>query len=128
MCLVDKKNWKFMGCMNLTKATLALGIILIIKAVICTFIGSLLNIYSIVFGIACMFVAAKPHSVILRSVLVIMFWIEVILLAVNLLLLCLAIGAFESMLSSGDIECRSVWGGDVACNSIKTWMYVVLAL
>ena len=130
MCLVDKKNWKFMGCMNLTKATLALGIILIIKAVICTFIGYVLNIYSIVFGIACMFVAAKPHSVILRSVLVIMFWIEVILLAVNLLLLCLGIAYFEDKLSSGDyvIECRSVWGETIACDTIKTWMYVVLAI
>ena len=64
MCLVDKKNWKFMGCMNLTKATLALGVILIIKAFICTISGFYLNIYSIVFGIACILVAAAwPHSV-----------------------------------------------------------------
>ena len=63
MCLVDKKNWKFMGCMNLTSATIALGIILIIKAFICTIARYYLNIYSIVFGIACILVAAWPHSV-----------------------------------------------------------------
>ena len=121
MCLVDKKNWKFMGCMNLTSATIALGIILLIKAVICTYARYLLNIYSIVFGIACMFVAAKPHSVILRSVLVIMFWIEVILLAVSLGFLILGIAMFEDMIDCSDFSGNS-------CDTFKTWMYVVLAL
>ena len=82
---------KFMGCMNLTTATLALGIILILRSIICVTQNLYLEIFSIIFGIMCCCVVAKPHSIGLRKALIIMFVIDFVLFILSIVIIMHAI-------------------------------------
>ena len=94
---------KFMCCMNLSTATLAIGIIKIILALLVVYYGNYLSIYSIIFGIACCVVYAKPHSLTLRKVIVIMFWIEIAFFIGSLIFDIIMIAS-----GSGNFDCSKM--------------------
>ena len=73
------------------------------------------------FGIVCVCVVSRPHSVKLRSAIVIMFWIEVVLLIISLLLLVIFIIFLEDI-----YDCDNFSG--TSCDTYKTIFYVVLAI
>ena len=123
MCCVDKKNWKFMGCMDLTTATLVIGIVLIVKAILCLVFGGYTNVYTLIFGIFCCLVIRKPHSIRFRKFLVILFWIEIILLVIGIVWMIIAILDINRIYDCSD---NGSFGDN--CDHIKTYFYVFLGI
>ena len=120
MCFVNK-NKQFLGCMNLTTATVVMGILLIIKGLVCTIMSNFINIYTIVFGVFCVYVACRTDSIKLRSILVIMFWIEIVLLFINIAMYIPFIIFVDKI-----YDCDNDFNN--TCDTVRTILYVGLAI
>jgi len=118
MCCVDKKNWKF-GGMDLTTATVVMGVVLTIKAIGCLVLSGFTEFFSLALGITMICVLCQPHSLCLRKAIVIMFWIEVILLFLTIVWYVVLIVAVASIYDCDD---------DINCDQIKTFTYILMGI
>ena len=84
MFCISNKNFKFLGCADLTIMTVIMGSLIAGNALLILFFGdgniwAMLSIYSLLFGISCYSVYFYRHSIALRVVLLVMYAVEVLL-------------------------------------------------
>lgn len=129
MCLVNKKTFKLCGCMDLTVATAAFGILEIIFGIaLCA--GNITmgwsGVIAIIFGIICVSVLFAPKNRGIRTAIVIFYWIEVACFIISIIWGVIVIAMFEKFYDCGDY---SAYGGvEDACTGVKTMLYIVLGI
>ena len=86
MLCISKKNFKFLGCADLTISTIILGALLAIGAIFnLAYVSAYykwFSIYTLIFGTSCAAVLIQRHNVTLRMILLMMFCIEILLSSV----------------------------------------------
>ena len=112
-----------MGCLDLTIATLLIGILLIIKgSALFFFIKDPFAIYTIVFGLMCCVVMAIPHNLGLRTTLFVMFVIEIVLSCFVILLIIINYTELDKK-----FDCSSD-SSTKMCENMKLSFYVALGI
>ena len=122
-CFVDS-NYKFCGCCDVTTATLAWGIVLVVLGAIrlaaANILASFPAIWSIIFGVFCILAYCKPKSLARRNCLVIMFWIEIVSLIISIAMNVVVIIMIDDILDCG--------GFDDTCDSARLILIISLCV
>ena len=86
MFCISTKNFKFLGCADLTLMTIILGALLATGAIVTLALAAsylkLFSIYTLIFGICCFAVLIPRHKILIRQILLGMYAFDVFLLLV----------------------------------------------